>query len=103
MQGISDLEIDNEVGFQLISSDDLDDLGVAEVIRRIKNRVGTSPVYLRPIDPGLAPATGTPESGGWTTRELKRILRGLSGLNFIGVDVVEVSPAYDHVCLLKGI
>lgn len=47
------------------------------------------------IDPGLAPGTGTPEPGGWTTRELIRILRGIEGLNLVGADVVEVSPAYD--------
>jgi agmatinase len=39
---------------------------------------------------------GTPEAGGWTTREVKRILRGLAGLNFVGADIVEVAPAYDH-------
>ncbi|KAG6868493.1 hypothetical protein C0993_002031 [Termitomyces sp. T159_Od127] len=98
--GIGDLENDKEVGFQLISSDDIDDLGIQEVIRRIRSRVGSSPVYLSldidVIDPGLAPATGTPEAGGWTTREMKRILRGLAGLNFIGVDIVEVAPAYDN-------
>ena len=42
-----------------------------------------------------APATGTPETGGWSTRELRTILRGLEGLNFIGADIVEVAPAYD--------
>ena len=47
------------------------------------------------IDPGLAPGTGTPEPGGWTTRELIRILRGVEGLNVVGADVVEVAPAYD--------
>lgn len=47
------------------------------------------------IDPGLAPGTGTPEPGGWTTRELIRILRGIEGLNLVGADVVEVAPAYD--------
>ncbi|KAJ6611482.1 arginase family-domain-containing protein [Mycena sp. CBHHK59/15] len=97
--GVSDLENDKAVGFQLISTDDIDDLGIPEVIRRIRQRVGTSPVYLSldidVIDPGLAPATGTPEAGGWTTRELKRIIRGLAGLNFVGADLVEVSPAYD--------
>ncbi|KNZ80615.1 Putative agmatinase 1 [Termitomyces sp. J132] len=96
----TDLENDREVGFQLISSDDIDDLGISEVIRRIRSRVDTNPVYLSldidVIDPGLAPATGTPEAGGWTTRELKRILRGLAGLNFVGVDIVEVAPAYDN-------
>lgn len=43
----------------------------------------------------VAPATGTPETGGWSTRELRTILRGLDGLNFIGADIVEVAPAYD--------
>ena len=47
------------------------------------------------IDPGLAPGTGTPEPGGWTTRELIRILRGIEYLNVVGADVVEVSPSYD--------
>ena len=43
----------------------------------------------------VAPGTGTPETGGWTTRELRTIVRGLDGLNLIGADIVEVSPAYD--------
>jgi len=43
----------------------------------------------------VAPATGTPETGGWTTRELREILRGLKGLNIIAADIVEVAPAYD--------
>ncbi|KAG6919040.1 hypothetical protein DXG01_009750 [Tephrocybe rancida] len=103
MDGGFDLANDRDVGFELLSVDDIDDLGIPEVIRRIRSRVGTNPVYLSFTqtdlwaDPGLAPATGTPEAGGWTTRELKRILRGLSGLNFVGVDIVEVAPAYDNV------
>ncbi|KAL4269197.1 arginase family protein [Pleurotus pulmonarius] len=100
LAGVDDIENDQEVGFQLISTDDIDDLGIPEVVRRIRERVGDSPVYLSldidVIDPGLAPATGTPEAGGWTTREVKRILRGLAGLNFVGADVVEVAPAYDN-------
>ncbi|KAG9222365.1 hypothetical protein CCMSSC00406_0002700 [Pleurotus cornucopiae] len=100
LAGVGDIENDQAVGFQLISTDDIDDLGIPEVVRRIRDRVGDSPVYLSldidVIDPGLAPATGTPEAGGWTTREVKRILRGLAGLNFVGADVVEVAPAYDN-------
>lgn len=57
------------------------------------------PVYISldidVVDPGFAPATGTPESGGWTSREMKRIVRGFAGLNIVGVDIVEVAPAYD--------
>ncbi|KZT02498.1 Arginase/deacetylase [Laetiporus sulphureus 93-53] len=100
LAGIGDIENDQTVGFQLISTDDIDDLGVTEIIKRIRKRVGSSPVYLSldidVIDPGLAPATGTPEAGGWTTREVKRIIRGLAGLNFVGADIVEVAPAYDN-------
>ena len=43
----------------------------------------------------VAPATGTPETGGWSTRELRTIIRGLEGINLIGADIVEVAPAYD--------
>lgn len=49
------------------------------------------------LDPSIAPATGTPESGGWTTRELKRFIKGLEGVHLVGADVVEVSPPYDTV------
>ncbi|KAJ3010957.1 hypothetical protein NUW54_g2324 [Trametes sanguinea] len=100
LTGMADIDNDASVGFQLISTDDIDDYGVAAIIKRIRDRVGDSPVYLSldidVIDPGLAPATGTPEAGGWTTREVKRIIRGLAGLNFVGADIVEVSPAYDN-------
>jgi agmatinase len=61
--------------------------------------VGDRPVYLSididSIDPAFAPATGTPETGGWSTRELRTILRGLDGLKIISADLVEVAPAYD--------
>ncbi|KAI5117884.1 hypothetical protein M0805_002275 [Coniferiporia weirii] len=100
MFGPGDIENDDAVGFQVISTEDIDDLGIPEIIKRIRARVGDTPVYLSldidVIDPGLAPATGTPEAGGWTTREVKRIIRGLAGLNFVGADVVEVAPSYDH-------
>jgi len=100
MDGLADLENDREVGFHLITTDDIDDFGIPEVVHRIRNRVGNTPVYLSldidVVDPGLAPATGTPEPGGWTTRELKRIIRGLAGLNLVGADIVEVAPAYDN-------
>lgn len=47
------------------------------------------------LDPAQAPGTGTPESGGWTTREMRILLQSLSDLNIVGADVVEVAPAYD--------
>jgi len=48
------------------------------------------------LDPAFAPATGTAEVGGWTTRELLSILDGLEGLEVVGADVVEVAPIYDN-------
>jgi len=95
---------DEIVGFKIISTDDLDDIGINEVIRRIRERIGDSPVYLSldidVIDPGLAPATGTPEAGGWTTREVKRIIRGLAGLNFVYVLYFGYpSPTHRHSAL----
>jgi agmatinase len=91
---------DTQQGWERISTDDIDDIGAKGIVDRIMSRVGTeTPVYLSVdidvIDPGLAPGTGTPEPGGWTTRELIRILRGIEGLNVVGADIVEVSPAYD--------
>ncbi|KAJ7581066.1 Arginase/deacetylase [Mycena floridula] len=100
MNSFADIEHDDSVGFQVISAEDIDDYGIENVIKKVRERIGTSPVYLSldidVVDPGLAPATGTPEPGGWTTREVKRIIRGLSGLNFVGADIVEVAPVYDH-------
>ncbi|KIW98660.1 agmatinase [Cladophialophora bantiana CBS 173.52] len=95
-----DYEDDERQGFLRIESDDIDSVGVKGIIDLIMERMGTStPVYLSVdidvIDPGLAPGTGTPEPGGWTTRELIQILRGVEGLNLVGADIVEVSPAYE--------
>lgn len=59
------------------------------------NRAGPFFVQIDSIDPAFAPATGTPETGGWSTRELRTILRGLDGLHIVSADIVEVAPAYD--------
>ncbi|CAJ2500555.1 Uu.00g034080.m01.CDS01 [Anthostomella pinea] len=94
-----DLRNDVRCGFAMVTARDLDTLGVPGTISRIKERVGGSKVYISVdidvLDPAFAPATGTPEPGGWSTRELLTILDGLSGLDIVGGDVVEVSPIYD--------
>jgi agmatinase len=49
------------------------------------------------VDPGMAPGTGTPESGGMLARELLRAVRRIAGaVDIAGMDLVEVSPPYDH-------
>lgn len=101
LSGWDDYVDDTRQGFMRISTDDIDDMGGPDgVAKAIMERIGTEvPVYLSVdidvIDPGLAPGTGTPEPGGWTARELIRILRKIEGLNVVGADIVEVAPAYD--------
>ncbi|KAK5946669.1 hypothetical protein PMZ80_000812 [Knufia obscura] len=95
-----DYHDDDRQGFLRIETDDIDVLGVNGIVRTILDTIGTeTPLYLSididVLDPGIAPGTGTPEPGGWTTRELIQILRGIEGLNIVGADVVEVSPGYD--------
>jgi agmatinase len=75
-------------------------LGIAGVVTRIREQIGDRPLYVSididVLDPAFAPGTGTPENGGFSSRKLAGILRGLAGLDLVGVDVVEVAPAYDH-------
>ncbi|KAI0016662.1 arginase [Xylariomycetidae sp. FL0641] len=95
----ADYDDDAAQGWRRLSADDMDDIGTQGVVERILQTLGTEdPVYLSVdidvLDPAFAPGTGTPEPGGWTTRELIRVLRGVEGLNLVGADVVEVAPAY---------
>jgi agmatinase len=95
-----DLHEDSALGFHVVPSVEIDDLGARGIVERIRDRVGDRPVYLSididVLDPAFAPGTGTPEAGGMTSRELLATLRGFSDLNLVGADVVEVAPAYDH-------
>ena len=95
-----DLRNDLRCGFDIIKARDVDRIGVDGVVKRLKERVGTTNVYISididVLDPAFAPATGTAEVGGWSTRELLSILEGLEGINVIGADVVEVAPIYDN-------
>ncbi len=96
----SDLTQDSELGFQVISAPDVDQLGVPGLVERIRQRVGDRPVYVSVdidvLDPAHAPGTGTPEAGGLSSRELLTALRSFARLNLVGADIVEVAPAYDH-------
>ena len=95
-----DLVDDAGLGFAIVSTEDVARRGVDDALDRVLSRVGDRPVYVSididVLDPAHAPGTGTPEPGGLTSRELQLILRGFTGLNLVGADVVEVAPAYDH-------
>lgn len=95
-----DLTDDAGLGFEYLTADQIGERDLADTVRAIHERVGDGPVYVSididVLDPAHAPGTGTPEPGGLTTREVLRLVRGLSGLQLVGADVVEVAPAYDH-------
>jgi agmatinase len=86
-------------GVTIITAQEVHEQGPAAVAAQIRQVVGDAPVYMSfdidALDPAFAPGTGTPEIGGLASWRAQAILRRLSGLQFIGMDVVEVSPPYD--------
>jgi agmatinase len=86
-------------GVTIITAQDVHEQGPATVAERIRHVIGESPAYLSfdidALDPAFAPATGTPEIGGLASWQAQAIMRRLGGLHFVGMDLVEVCPAYD--------
>lgn len=109
-EGLIDVERSIQIGMRTVAPRDcglkvLDayaahELGIAGTTERIKERVGAGPAYLSfdidAIDPAFAPGTGTPVAGGFTSDQALRMVWGIRDLDFRGMDVVEVSPPYDH-------
>ena len=85
--------------FNIIKGPQVHEMGVAAVVSRIREVVGDRPCYLTfdidCLDPSYAPGTGTPVIGGLSTHQAQQILRGLKGINLVGMDLVEVAPDYD--------
>ncbi|QUM81782.1 agmatinase [Moritella sp. 5] len=90
----------NTLGFNVIDATAANDWSVERIVTAIKEKVGNRPVYLTfdidCLDPAFAPGTGTPVCGGMTSDKALQIIRALVGINLVGMDVVEVAPAYDH-------
>lgn len=88
-----------DAGMRVMFMDEVAELNMMDVADEAREIVGGGRVYLSfdidALDPSHAPGTGTPESGGFTSREAITVLRGLRGLDFIGADLVEVSPPFD--------
>ena len=87
-------------GVTIIFAEEVHEAGPAAAAERIREVIGgDAAAYLTfdvdALDPAFAPGTGTPEVGGLATWQARAILRRLAGLDFVGMDVVEVSPPYD--------
>lgn len=107
--GIVDVEHSIQIGMRTLNPEDhgyrvldarwLHANGADACIAEIRERVGDRKCYVSFdidfLDPAFAPGTGTPVVGGFTTHDALRLVRGLAGLNIIGMDVVEVSPPFD--------
>ncbi len=95
-----DLEDARELGFALYSTNQFKRMGVSETLDLIRQRVGDGPAFLTFdidfLDPVYAPGTGTPEVSGVSIDDALALVRGLSGINFAGFDLVEVLPSHDH-------
>jgi len=87
------------LGFNILDAPSVHESGVRSVIEDIRRILGDRPVYLTfdidCLDPSVAPGTGTPVCGGLSSHQALSILRGLAGINVVGMDVVEVAPQYD--------
>jgi agmatinase len=86
-------------GVTIIAADEVHEAGPKAVAHRIAALIGDAPTYLSfdidALDPAFAPGTGTPEIGGLASWQAQTMLRRFGGLRFVGMDIVEVAPAYD--------
>jgi len=90
---------DEPMDFNILDARWVHNNGPEAVAAEVKRIVGDNKVYLTfdidCLDPSFAPGTGTPVCGGLSTHQALEIIRGLAGINLVGMDVVEVAPAYD--------
>ena len=91
---------DDFMGVKILDANWVHEHSINDVVEQIKARVGSNRTYLTfdidCLDPAFAPGTGTPVCGGLSSAQAIAILRELGSINYIGMDIVEVSPPYDH-------
>ena len=99
LYGQNDDRWGEEQGIRVVRIEEYFDLGPEKVTALAREIAGDGPTYISfdvdGLDPVYAPGTGTPEIGGYSTRDAQTMLRGLRGLNLVGGDVVEVAPPFD--------
>ncbi|RNB87215.1 agmatinase [Brevibacillus fluminis] len=100
LYGIEDLEDARQLGLDVYTTNQYKKAGVEKMLELIHQRIGSGPTFMSFdidfLDPAFAPGTGTPEVSGASIDDALAFVRGLAGINFVGFDLVEVLPAYDH-------
>lgn len=91
---------DSDHGFEILTAPWVHRNGIDAALDIISSRAGDTPLYISfdvdGLDPAFAPGTGTPVAGGLASWQALELIRGMGDLNLVGMDVVEVAPAYDH-------
>ncbi|MDP4023505.1 agmatinase [Methylobacterium sp. NEAU 140] len=99
VDALDELDWARAQGIRIVPMDEAVARGLPEVVAEARAVVGGAPAYLSfdidALDPAFAPGTGTPEIGGFSSREALHLLRGLRGLDLVGGDLVEVAPSLD--------
>lgn len=99
MYDTEDIDFGQAQGVRMVMVEELMERGVPDVMQEARSIVGMDPIYVSFdidfVDPAYAPGTGTPEIGGPTSFQALQAVRGLTGTNIIGADMVEVSPPFD--------
>lgn len=92
-------KMSEDLGIEVLTMGEFERIGIAETVRRIRERIGDGPAYLTfdidCMDPAFCPGGGVYELGGFTTREIIQILQGIKDLNIVGYDVAEINPTCD--------
>ncbi|MCH2250748.1 MAG: agmatinase [Cognatishimia sp.] len=91
---------DADLGVETLTAPWIHRHGVDAALEIVRRKMAGKPVYISfdidCLDPAFAPGTGTPVAGGLAAWQALELMRGLSGLNLVGMDLVEVSPPFDH-------
>jgi agmatinase len=87
-------------GFRIMFADEVHEMSAAGIAKEVTRIAAGNKAYLTfdidCLDPSVAPGTGTPIPGGLTYHQAASIIRKLTDVKFVAMDLVEVSPPYDH-------
>jgi len=98
LYGPDDLDYAREHKIKMITAESVHDHGMSDIHESLKGFRGQKTYFsldIDVVDPAFAPGTGTPQVGGLSSHQILSVVRALAGLNFVGCDLVEVSPPYD--------
>jgi len=99
VNAVAAIEYAESLGYEVMPFEQVDQLGHQRLLPYLIQRIGDKPVYICYdmdfFDPSVAPGVATPTPGGAMPLEGIALLRGLKGLNIVGIDINTMSPLHD--------